>query len=148
MAFAVIRTGGKQYVVEAGDTLDVEKLEEKEGKVLKLDTLLISDGKTTDVGMPLVKESVEATVVEHGKAKKVHVRTYTSKKRTQRTYGHRQPFTRITITKLGSETAKAAEATPVKEEPKAKAKKAPAAKIAAKKPEAKKAPAKKPVAKK
>jgi len=97
--FAVIKTGGKQYVVQPGDKIKVEKLETKEGETISIpDVLLVSDDKKTEVGTPLVKAEVEAKVLKHGKGKKVIVFKYKSKKRYSRKIGHRQPYTEIEIT--------------------------------------------------
>lgn len=97
---AVIQTGGKQYIVRVGDTLNVEKLDKKEGSKIKLDPLLVSDevGKAVKVGTPTVKgASVSATVLETARADKVTVIKYKAKVRYQRKYGHRQPYTAIQI---------------------------------------------------
>jgi len=100
MNLAVIQTGGKQYIVKVGDTLKVEKLEEKEGKTVKFDALLVADedGKDVKVGTPTVKgASVSATVVGGGRSPKVSVIKYKPKVRYSRKAGHRQPFTSIKI---------------------------------------------------
>ena len=97
---AVIQTGGKQYLVKAGDTLRVEKLEVKEGDVLTFDVLLVADetGKDAKVGTPTVKgSSVSATVVSHGRAVKVDVIKFKPKIRYKRKAGHRQPYTELKI---------------------------------------------------
>ena len=100
--FAVIKTGGKQYVVRKGDILDVEKLTDEEGKTLTFDdVLLIDDGKSTTVGEPTIKgASVEAKLVEHGRGKKLHVIRYRAKSRHFRKYGHRQPYSKVEITNI------------------------------------------------
>lgn len=100
MKFAVIKTGGKQYRVSAGDILNIEKLPEtKGGKVVFDKVLLVDDGKTTKVGNPLISgASVEALVKEEGKAKKVVVVKYKAKSRYLKTRGHRQPYTKVEIT--------------------------------------------------
>jgi len=99
--FAVIRTGGKQYLVKAGDTLRVEKLEVKDGAALKFDALLVADetGKDVKVGMPVVKNAiVSATVlVGFGRADKIRVIKYHAKARYKKVAGHRQQFTKIRI---------------------------------------------------
>jgi len=101
---AVIKTGGKQYKVKKGDKIKVEKLDEKEGKSIKLkDVLLIADekGKDVKIGTPNVSgATVEAKVLEHGKAKKVRVIKYKRKIRYRKEYGHRQPFTQLEITSI------------------------------------------------
>ncbi len=98
--FAVIKTGGKQYKVKEGQTLDIEKLEIEDGKPVQFDALLVSDddGKDVKVGTPTVSGAkVTAKVVESGKGKKVSVIKYKPKSRYRRNVGHRQPFTKIQI---------------------------------------------------
>jgi large subunit ribosomal protein L21 len=101
---AVIKTGGKQYKVKEGDKLNVEKLDEKEGKVIKIkDVLLLSDekGKEVKIGDPVVKgATVEAKVLEHGKGKKVRVVKYKPKVRYLKERGHRQPYTKLEIVSI------------------------------------------------
>ena len=97
---AVIATGGKQYLVKVGDTLNVEKLDVAAGKSLKFAPLLVSDeeGKDVKVGTPEVKGSeVSAVVVGEGRAKKVTIVKFKSKVRYRRSKGHRQMFTSIKI---------------------------------------------------
>ena len=97
---AVIQTGGKQYLVKAGDTLRVEKLEVKDGDVLSFDPLLVADetGKDAKVGAPTVKgASVAATVVRTGKGDKVTIIKFHAKTRYKRKAGHRQLFTELKI---------------------------------------------------
>ncbi len=100
MSFAVIHTGGKQYKVEKGDTLRIEKLSDlKDGKVVFDKVLLVDDGATTKVGAPYITgATVSATVlVEEGKGKKVLVVKYRPKSRYFKKNGHRQPFTEVKI---------------------------------------------------
>lgn len=99
--FAVIKTGGKQYLVRQGDVLLVEKLELDLGAKLDFDALLVADEERNEVkvGKPHVGQ-VEATIVEHGRAKKVSVIKYKPKVRYRRNVGHRQPFTKIKIEKI------------------------------------------------
>jgi large subunit ribosomal protein L21 len=98
---AVIKTGGKQYKVKKGDKINVEKLDEKEGKTIKIkDVFLVADekGKDVKIGTPTVKGAVvEAKVLEHGKGKKVRVIKYKPKIRYRKEYGHRQPYTKLEI---------------------------------------------------
>lgn len=102
MTFAVIKTGGKQYKVTQGDILEVEKLETKDGKVTIEDVLLVADGDNVTVGTPVVKgASVAAKVlIEEGKGEKKMVFRYHNKTRYRKKKGHRQPFTKIEITKI------------------------------------------------
>lgn len=101
---AVIKTGGKQYVVEEGMVLNVEKLEIEDGKNIDFDAMLVADEKGSDVkvGTPNTGAKVTASVVESGKAKKVSVIKYKSKSRYRRNVGHRQPFTKIKIEKISA----------------------------------------------
>lgn len=99
---AIIQTGGKQYLVKEGDTLRVEKLEIEAGKTLQFDTLMTSedDASSMQLGTPTLGEKVTAEVVKQGRSKKVLVRKFKAKVRYMRTYGHRQPFTEVKITKI------------------------------------------------
>lgn len=102
--FAVIKTGGKQYKVSEGDIVLIEKLTEEEGSDITFDqVLLIGNGSVanTKIGMPLVeKANVTAKVLEQGKAKKKVIFKYSNKTRYKKKKGHRQPFTKIQITKI------------------------------------------------
>ncbi len=102
--FAVIQTGGKQYLVKEGDTLNIEKLDQESGN-LSFDALLVSDasGASVKVGTPTVSgATVSAKIVEHGKGEKVSVIKFKRKVRYRRNVGHRQPFTKITIEKIAA----------------------------------------------
>ena len=101
--YAVIATGGKQYLVKEGQTLDVEKLEKEDGSALDLEVLMVADadGKDVKVGTPNVAGAkVTAKVVSQGRAKKIRIVKYKPKSRYTRVNGHRQPFTRISIEKI------------------------------------------------
>lgn len=104
-AFAVIATGGKQYVVHEGDFLNVEKIagDHKEGGKIEFENvLLVDDGKGTKVGEPTVSGAkVVAEFVEEGRGKKIEVIRYRSKSRYFKNRGHRQPYTRVKVTKIG-----------------------------------------------
>ncbi len=97
---AIIKTGGKQYLVKPGDKLKVEKLDAKEGQNLAFsDVLLVEKNKKLEIGTPMVKEAkVEAKILSHGKGDKIIVFKYKAKKRFSRKIGHRQPYTEIEIT--------------------------------------------------
>jgi large subunit ribosomal protein L21 len=97
MKLAVIKTGGKQYVVSPGTKLKVEKLDAKQGAKLKLDTLLVSDGNSAEIGKPVVKTGIQATILQHGRGTKIRVIKYKAKTRYKRTLGHRQDFTQLEI---------------------------------------------------
>jgi len=95
---AIIKTGGKQYIVKPGDKLKVEKLEKIEGEeFLFSDVLLVEKNDKVEIGKPLVNAEVSAKVLSHGKGDKVIVYKYKSKKRESRKIGHRQPYTEIEI---------------------------------------------------
>lgn len=96
---AVIETGGKQYYVEEGTVLYIEKLDSEEGKTVTFDKVLMVNGV---VGKPYVNATVTADVVKHGKAKKVKVYKYTPKKKYRKTQGHRQPYTKVEIKSIKS----------------------------------------------
>ena len=99
---AIIVTGGKQYKVTQGDVLYVEKLPVEAGETVKFDQVLaVIDGDKATFGQPTVAgASVEANVVKNGKGKKVIVFKYKPKKNYKRKQGHRQPYTKIEITKV------------------------------------------------
>ncbi|HIT86025.1 MAG TPA: 50S ribosomal protein L21 [Candidatus Ornithomonoglobus intestinigallinarum] len=102
--YAVMVTGGKQYKVSEGDVLFVEKLDAEEGASVTFDNVLMTgDGENVKVGAPTVDgASVEAKVVKNGKAKKIYVFKMKRKKNYRRKKGHRQPFTKIEITKINA----------------------------------------------
>ena len=141
--YAVIKTGGKQYKVEAGATLKVEKLLGEVGSKVVIDkVLMINDGENTTIGAPLIAgATVNATVLSHGRADKVMIFKFRRRKHYRKTQGHRQSFTEILINDVngkGAVAAKPAAAKPTAApKPAAKAAKAPAAS----KPAAKKAKA-------
>ncbi len=95
---AVIETGGKQYYVQVGDKLYVEKLDVEAGKTVKIDKVLFLNGVA---GTPYVDgASVECKVEKSGKAKKIKVFKFKPKKNYQVTQGHRQPYTLLTVEKI------------------------------------------------
>lgn len=101
--YAVIQTGGKQYRVQEGDTIFVEKLDAAEGDVVTFDEVLFVGGDKPKVGTPLVKgASVTAKVEKHGKGKKIVVFKYKPKKNYRKKRGHRQPYTRLVIEKINA----------------------------------------------
>ena len=98
--YAIVEISGKQYKVQEGDIVFVDRLEElEEGKTTTFDkVLLVSDGDKVTVGTDTVKGAkVKATVVGHGKAKKVVVFKYKPKKNERKVRGHRQPYTKIQL---------------------------------------------------
>ena len=100
---AVIVTGGKQYTVSEGDILFVEKLGVEAEETVKFETVLaVVDGENTKIGAPVVEGAVvEAKVVKNGKGKKIDIIIrYKAKKGEKRHIGHRQPYTKVEITKI------------------------------------------------
>ena len=98
---AVIMTGGKQYTVSEGDVLYIEKLEAEAEATVKFEVLAVLDGENSKIGTPVVEgASVEAKVLKSGKAKKVIVFKYKAKKNEKKKQGHRQPYTKVEITKI------------------------------------------------
>jgi len=97
--FAVIETGGKQYIVEKGTTLSVEKLSPSKGDKVVFDkVLLIVDKEKVSIGAPYIKGAVvDATSLKDGREKKKIVFRYHSKTRYRKLKGHRQPFTSVQI---------------------------------------------------
>ena len=98
--YAVVKTGGKQYKVQEGDTIRVEKLEGKEGDTIELDTvLMLTDGDKVTVGTPVVEgASVSATVKAQGRGKKIRIIKFKRRKNYRKTAGHRQAYTELAIT--------------------------------------------------
>jgi large subunit ribosomal protein L21 len=100
---AVIETGGKQYVVRAGETIFVEKLEKNVGDMVSFKVLMVGeeDGSASKVGMPEVAGAmVGAEVLEHTRAKKVNVVKYKRKVRYTKVHGHRQHQTKVKISSI------------------------------------------------
>ena len=99
---AIIVTGGKQYTVAEGDVLYIEKLEAEAEATVKFETVLaVLDGENTKIGAPVVEgAAVEAKVVKNGKGKKIYVLRYKAKKNEKKKIGHRQPYTKVEITKI------------------------------------------------
>ena len=100
--FAVIKSGGKQYRVAPGQTIRLEKVSGEVGSKVKLsEVLLVDDDGKVQVGAPLIANaSIEATVVEHDRAKKILVFKKKRKKQYRRTRGHRQDYTAVRIDKI------------------------------------------------
>ncbi len=141
--YAVIETGGKQYRVEKGTSLLVDRLGAKEGEKVALRPVMFRDKEVVADAKGLEKVKVEATVAEHLRGPKIKVFKYKPKKGYRRRAGHRSELTKLEVTEVSIGGRKAAAKPAAKKEPAKK----PAAK--AKKPAAKKAApkAKKPVAK-
>ena len=100
--YAIVETGGKQYKVEQGDVLFVEKLNAAEGETVDLCVRMLVDGETRTIGSPVVEGAkVTAKVLAHGKDKKVVVFKYKAKKNIRKKTGHRQPHTKLEIVSIG-----------------------------------------------
>jgi len=101
---AIIETGGKQYKVTEGDILYIEKLNAEAGESVTFDKVLaVLNGDSANFGAPVVEgASVTANVVKNGKGKKVLVFKYKPKKNYRRRQGHRQPYTKVEITKINA----------------------------------------------
>jgi len=97
--YAIVDSGGKQYKVQEGEILRVEKLEGEVGDSVSFDKILMfSDGDNVNVGTPLLEDvAVSGHIVEQGKAKKIIVFKYKKRKRYRRKQGHRQQFTAVKI---------------------------------------------------
>jgi large subunit ribosomal protein L21 len=100
--YAVVKTGGKQYRVSPGDSIEVEKLPFEVGEQVELDeVLLVSNGKGAKIGRPLVEGAkVKATVTRQAKGRKVIIFKYRPSKRYRRRKGHRQHYTRLRIDEI------------------------------------------------
>ena len=110
--YAIIESCGRQYKVAEGDVVFFEKLDVEEGKKVTFDkVVLVSEDNKVEVGAPYVKGvKVEGKVVANGKGKKILVYKYKAKKNYRRTQGHRQPYTKVEITKIKTAAEKEAKA--------------------------------------
>jgi len=97
--FAVIMTGGKQYLVKPGETIKIEKLNAEKDSDFNFDkVLLINDGENLTIGKPFISDAkIEAKILEQGRGKKITVIGYKSKTRFHKKRGHRQPYTQVKI---------------------------------------------------
>jgi large subunit ribosomal protein L21 len=129
--YAVFATGGKQYRASTGDILKIEKLNAEKGATVELDqVLMVGEGDDVKVGSPYLKGGkVTATVVEHGRGKKIRILKFKRRKHHMKKMGHRQDFTQIEITGIAA-------SAPKKKVSKAKAEKPEAVKPEAAKTEA------------
>ncbi len=102
--YAVIKSGGKQYKVEKGDKLKVEKIDAEAGKDIKIDdVLMLVDGENVTVGTPMVKGAkVSATVESHGRGPKIKIVKFRRRKHHRKQMGHRQAYTEISITEIAA----------------------------------------------
>ena len=99
--FAVIKTGGKQYLVTPDQELTIEKLDLAAGAKVTFDEVLLVNDKTSTIGAPFTGSKVTAVVVAHGRAAKVTGVKFHNKVRYRRKFGHRQPWTKVKIEKIG-----------------------------------------------
>ncbi len=100
--YAIIETGGKQYRVQNGDVIYVEKLDAQVDEEVTFDKVVAVNNRTLKVGKPYVKDAfVKGTVLKNGKGKKITVFTYKPKKSSSRKMGHRQPYTKVQINEIG-----------------------------------------------
>lgn len=100
--FAVIKTGGKQYIVSPGQKIKIEKLPQEDGSEVMFDeVLLLESEKGVEIGNPVVKGAkVKGKVLSQGKGKKVIIFKFKAKKREKKKKGHRQPYTEVEITSI------------------------------------------------
>ncbi len=99
--YAIVKTGGKQYRVEQGDTIYVEKIEANEGDTVSFDVLMLGKDGDAVVGTPVVAGAkVEGKVLGQVKSAKVIVYKYKAKKNERKKQGHRQPYTKVEITAI------------------------------------------------
>ncbi len=107
--YAVFRSGGKQYRASEGDRVRVERLDAEEGDAVEFDqVLMVSDGADVTLGSPLVEDSrVQGVVTAQGRGKKIVVTKFKRRKNYKRIMGHRQHFTEVEITSIGSGSAEA-----------------------------------------
>lgn len=100
--YAIANIAGKQYKVEAGQTIVVDRLNAEVGEELTFPVMLVVDGAKTTIGTPVVKDIVaKAKVVSHVQDKKITVYKYKPKKNERKKQGHRQPYTKISIETIG-----------------------------------------------
>lgn len=99
--YAIIKTGGKQYVVEEGKIISIEKLDVEEGAEVTFDEVLLVSGDDVKIGQPNVAGAkVTGKVLEQGKERKIRIFKYKAKSNYRRRQGHRQPFTKVKIEKI------------------------------------------------
>lgn len=99
--YAIIKTGGKQYCVEVGKKISVEKLDAEVGAEVAFEDVLFIGGEDVKIGAPFVAGAkVTAKVVEQGKGKKIRIFKYKAKSNYRRRQGHRQPFTMLEVTAI------------------------------------------------
>lgn len=107
--YAIVKAGGKQYKVTEGLVFETELMSAEVGSKVELEVVLAADEKKMYVGKDASKVKVSASVVEHGKGKKINIFTYKAKKNIRKRQGHRQPYTKLKVEKIGLAKAKAEE---------------------------------------
>ena len=100
--YAIFENGSKQYKVSVGDLLKVEKLNAEVGSTVQFPVVLTADEKGIQVGKEVEKVKVTCEVVSHGKEKKIIVFKYKAKKNERKKQGHRQPYTQVKVTEIGT----------------------------------------------
>ncbi|MBQ4089692.1 MAG: 50S ribosomal protein L21 [Clostridia bacterium] len=101
--YAVIKTGGKQYRVQQGDVIFIEKLDVQAGETVTFDEVLLVSGDETTIGNPVVAGAkVEGKVLSQVKGQKIVVYKYKAKKNERKKQGHRQPYTKVEITGINA----------------------------------------------
>ena len=95
--YAIVKTGGKQYKVSEGLVFETELLNAEVNSTVELEVVLAADGDKVLTGKDAAKVKVQATVVEHGKGKKINIYTYKAKKNIRKRQGHRQPYTKLKV---------------------------------------------------
>ena len=104
MAYAVIKTGGKQFVVEKGSTIRIPSIDAEAGKSIELDAMLTAGGSDGKAEAPVVGAAkVSATVIDHGRGAKIVIFKKKRRKHYKRKQGHRQGYTTVTIDSINSE---------------------------------------------
>lgn len=99
--YAIIKTGGKQYCVEEGKVITIEKLDVEAGAEVDFDEVLLVSGDSVKIGQPTVAGAkVTGKVLEQGKGAKIRIFKYKAKSNYRRRQGHRQPFTKVQIEKI------------------------------------------------
>ena len=99
--YAIVKTGGKQYKVTEGLVFETELLAAEVNSTVELEVVLAADGDKVFVGKDAAKVKVQATGLEHGKGKKINIFTYKAKKNIRHRQGHRQPYTKLKVEKIG-----------------------------------------------
>ncbi len=97
MAVAVIKTGGKQYLVKEKDKIKIEKLTADEGGQIKFDVLLWADGEKVEIGAPILDKKAIGKIIKQGRSKKVIGIKYKPKTREHKKFGHRQHYSEVVI---------------------------------------------------